>query len=362
MIKIIKKISDQVLGRGEYSVSVPPMDGALQTNSLIEEGQSLALVNGADNLTVWGEKFLFSSENQLFALDGTTTTELGKPQAAPILAIAAQGEKLTVAIANGEILTGTPDTLKAIAFVGEKPGPHVTAMNYLKDGTLALCVGSINNSPDNWTRDLLEKKATGSLWHINVEQKSATCLASGLAYPSGVLASENDILVSEAWRHRLVQVTLDGTLKPVLGHLPGYPGRLAADENNGLILSVFAPRSQLIELVLRKTGYRKRMMAEVPQHLWIAPALSSGKSYLEPMQGGAVKQMGILKPWAPTRSYGLVVKLDQKNQPIESFHSRADGKRHGITSAVGAGNSIVMTSRGNGEIIKIGSNIEGSQT
>ena len=54
------------------------------------------------------------------------------------------------------------------------------------------------------------------------------------------------------------------------------------------------------------------------------------------MQGGGLKQLGILKPWAPTRSYGLVVRRDAEGEPRASFHSRADGRRHGITSCVEA--------------------------
>ena len=52
------------------------------------------------------------------------------------------------------------------------------------------------------------------------------------------------------------------------------------------------------------------MMAEVPPDHWIAPALSSRRSFLEPLQCGAIKTMGVHKPWSPSRSYGLVVRLE----------------------------------------------------
>ena len=42
--------------------------------------------------------------------------------------------------------------------------------------------------------------------------------------------------------------------------------------------------------------------------------------------------MGIHKPWSPSRSYGLVVKLDAQLRPVASFHSRANGRRHGVTA------------------------------
>ena len=88
---------------------------------------------------------------------------------------------------------------------------------------------------------------------------------------------------------------------------------------------MFAPRSQLVEFVLREPAYRRRMMAEVPRPFWMAPKLRSGRSFYEPLQGGGVKHLGILKPWAPTLSCGLCVRLDRNCSSRASLHSRADG-------------------------------------
>ena len=62
--------------------------------------------------------------------------------------------------------------------------------------------------------------------------------------------------------------------------------------------------------MLLEHDYRAAMMREVARPHWIAPALASGASFLEPLQSGGVKTMGIHKPWSPSRSYGLVVRLD----------------------------------------------------
>src|SRR5262249_18403803 len=147
--------------------------------------------------------------------------------------------------------------------------------------------------------------------------KNHRLLASGLAFPYGaVTAADGRVVVSESWKSRLVEVSLTGSGigRSVLGSLPGHPSRLVAPPG-GYWLTVFAPRSQLMEFVRRERRYRDAMMAEIPPHLWVAPTLSSNQSFYEPMQGAALKQMGILKPWAPTRSYGLVAALDDKFQP-----------------------------------------------
>ena len=83
----------------------------------------------------------------------------------------------------------------------------------------------------------------------------------------------------------------------------------------------------------------------------IRDRLSSGRDFREPLQGGSIKSMGILKPWAPTRSYGLVVRLDAGFAPVSSLHSRADGRRHGITSALEWRGELWLASRGGDELV-----------
>jgi hypothetical protein len=95
------------------------------------------------------------------------------------------------------------------------------------------------------------------------------------------------------------------------------------------------------------------MMREMERAHWIAPALASGASFLEPLQSGGVKTMGIHKPWSPSRSYGLVVRLDPALQPVASYHSRANGRRHGITSVIEAGGQVLAASQGGNAILAL---------
>lgn len=134
--------------------------------------------------------------------------------------------------------------------------------------------------------------------------------------------------------------------------LPGYPAHLVRSSNRGdFWLAVFAPRTQLIEFVLREDEFRNRMMCDIEPDYWIAPSLHSPRSFLEPLQGGALKQLGELKPWAPTRSFGLVIRFDAAFRPLESFHSRANGTRHGVTSCLPVGNGLLIAAKGGGEIV-----------
>lgn len=95
------------------------------------------------------------------------------------------------------------------------------------------------------------------------------------------------------------------------------------------------------------------MMAEVEPDYWIAPALSSGHSFKEPLQAGGVIRLGIHKPWAPTRSYGLVILLDGDFAPVASGHSRAGGRHHGVTAVEEFDGNLFAAARGAGRLLKL---------
>ena len=190
--------------------------------------------------------------------------------------------------------------------------------------------------------------------HVSIAPSGAvTVVARRLGYPAGITPHGDGVAVSEAWRSQIIGIAASGGTQVLLDEIPGYPGRLTARPGGGYWLCIFAPRSPLFEFVLREPTYRKAMLSHLDPEHWVAPKYSSGDDFNEPMQGGALKQMGVLKPWAPTLSYGLVVGLDDAFIPQESFHSRAGGRRHGITGAVETDGRLILAGRGSNEILTI---------
>jgi hypothetical protein len=333
---------DRFRGRGAYAATVPPMDGALRPNTRLEDGEVVARIAAPDNLVLYRGQVLLSSGATILALDvGSGAVTDWRRCAAEVTALAVQGDTLAIGLADGSlVLSGDGDrTVTA-------PGPCVTALADGGAGRLILCVGSARNPVGDWKRDLLQGGVTGSVWSLGFDG-AAERLADGLAWPCGAAMADGGVVVVEAWRHRLTQ---EGAA--LVTDLPGYPSRLSP-AGDGWWLTVFAPRNQLIELTLREHAYRERMMREIaPQH-WIAPSLSPAVDFNEPMQGGAIRTHGIIKPWAPTRSYGLLVRLDAQFQPVASYHSRADGRFHGVTSALQVGDQVLVTSRGGNAVLAL---------
>jgi len=333
--------------RGQ-AVTIPPMDGALRPNTALDEADIVKSCEEPDNILSVAGKLIYSSGRDIFAMSS------GKPIASFDSAITALAANSSGAITVG-LNTG------GIAFHKSKNSPLdgfncPTALAF--DGTngLYICNGSDTHSASKWAPDLMQKNSSGSLWHVSLDSGERRCLAKNLAFPFGVVvdAPNNRVIVSEAWRHRLVLIPVQGgTPKPVLAKLAGYPARITRKSSGGFILCLFAPRNRLIEFVLQEDDYRNAMLAEIDSRYWIAPSLSASRSFLDPLQNGGVKTMGIHKPWSPSRSYGLIVELDNNLMPVTSYHSRANGTRHGITSAIEHEGKIIATSRGGNLILRV---------
>ena len=80
--------------------------------------------------------------------------------------------------------------------------------------------------------------------------------------------------------------------------------------------------------------------------------MPSTRDCLEPLQTWrAASALGIEKPWAPPRSYGLLARLDADGEVVETLHSRVGGKNHGITAAIETAQGVVIVSKGSGRVL-----------
>lgn len=353
MIGALSRILDNVLGRGEAAVTVPPLDGAFRPNTLLDEASARIRLDDVDGLAVLDGAVVASAGRETCTLAEDGSWAVRSVHGASVTAIAALGDGgLAVALETGEIVVDG-GAFDGRSYRAGEERRCITALA-VSGGHLYVADGSATNGPADWQRDLLERNASGSIWRIDLGSGASTRLASGLAWPAGLVVDAEGLVFSEAWKHRLARVdpARPGAPKVLQYDLPGYPGRIspAAD---GYWLALFAPRSQLVEFVLREPGYRKRMMAEVPRPFWVSPRLRSGLSFYESLQGGGVKHLGMLKPWAPAMSAGLVAKLDRAFHPRSSLQSRADGRTHGVTAVVEFGDRIFVAARGDGVVVTL---------
>jgi hypothetical protein len=354
VIGAVRDFANRFLGRGEATIAVPSFDGALKPNQVLESANIVLECSAPDDLACGNGQLYLADGHRLVDLGGSVPTEL-RTFDRPISALCVlAGGGLAVALAGREVRVYPAPEEQAPSVTFTDPGfCAINALAAAPDGSLIATDGSMQRGVDDWGRDLMELGRSGRVFRLDPSTGSVVPLATRLGYAFGACADGSDILVGESWRHRLIAVAPGGAIRIVLDHLPVYPSRLAPASGGGFWLTAFTARTQLVEFVLREPGYRRRMMAEIDPAYWVVPRLRSGQSFKEPMQGAHLKTMGVIKPWAPPRSYGLVIRLDAQGKPLYSLHSRVDGHNHGIVAAVEANGDLVMIAKGPGRVLRL---------
>lgn len=338
--------------RAEAETLPPPMlDGPWGPNDQLERAEIFVAADGLDCLCVSGALHV-SVGNRVCRVEiGGLTTVAELPGVVTALA-ALPGDGMAVAV-EGHGIFRLAVNGEVIARTGE-PSVCVTALVCGPAGDIHFCQGSQSHPWNEWHQDLMRLGASGGVgvWTADGEVR---WIARGMRFPSGVaLQPDGKLLVSEAWAHRIVRLDpKSGALQPVLENLAGYPGRIAAATGGGYWLSMFALRTLLVDFVLTEDDFRNEMIETIDPLYWVRPALSSGKSYLEPLQGGAIVKLGIRKAWSPPRSYGLVCRLSEAAMPLSSFHSRVGGMNHGVTAAIDHDGKLLAISKGAGRLLSV---------
>jgi hypothetical protein len=364
MISALKRAYANFRGFDIERRAVPPMEGPLKPNTALDDAAVALTLPEVDNLVAVPEGLACSAGSELLTLE----LRADPSRAAPGLAIAGRrslgGAISCLAADKGALAVGVDG--EGITILGGRHDGRTlrdaggarlncpTAAVFAGPDTLVVANGSAPAKAAEWKRDLMGRGGTGSVWRIDLASGRAERIAGDLSFPAGLAASGGDILVSEAWRHRVVAFGAAGAEgRILLDDLPAYPGRIAPAAAGGFWLSLFAPRNALVEFVLTEDAYRRAMMETIDPAYWIAPALASGRSYLEPIQGGARKKLNMLKPWSPSWSCGLVALCDGRMRPLASAHSRADGKVHGVTSVAERDGVLFAGARGSGVVVAL---------
>ena len=342
---------------------IPTMDGALTPNERLDTIPPIgAPIPGADDAVVGADGALYvSAGREILRLSGAGFTERSVFATldgyAGGLAFHPDGRLLVCVAGRGLTAIARDGNQTWLNQIGDQPLHCLTDVAAAPDGTIFLAEGSSRNPPENWLRDLMEKNSHGRIMSCGPAFEEPKTLLQGLPYPHGLAVSPDgkSLWFTESWSHRLrcapINARTLGRPKVVIGNMPGYPARLAQASGGGFWLSVFAVRTHLVEFVLREDDFRADMMRTIPQHQWIAPALMTTNDCHEPMQFGNIKALGIEKPWAPPRSYGLLVRIDADGDAVESLHSRRGGIHHGITAARETPQGLVVVSKGSGAIL-----------
>lgn len=361
-ITYLRRDLEQIVFKDRDPHAIPSMDGAFSPNDRLERTTPIGEpLPGADAVAE-------APDGSIFVSAGNTVWRLGGP-GYESRSIFHEFDCAVGALAfhpDGRLFVCTERGLAAIdgagrmALLAEAEGEALnclTAVAAAPDGTIFASDGSTRHPAVDWCVDLMELNALGRIVSCGPALDKAHTLRRGLDYPGGLaVAPDGYLWFTESFGHSLsrARVTAPGVIGPteaVIRNLPGYPSRLAPAAAGGFWLSLFAVRTHLVEFVLKEDDFRYEMMRTIPQPYWIAPVISSTRDCLEPLQLGGLRALGIEKPWAPPRSYGLLARLDADGDVVETMHSRVGGKNHGITAAIETAQGLVIVSQGSGRVL-----------
>jgi|AraplaMF_Col_mMF_1032025.scaffolds.fasta_scaffold00035_147 hypothetical protein len=281
--------------------------GALRQNDALDRAIVLAECPAPDNLLWQDDHLLLTSGKRVLLLDGldqegAELEEILHFESEVSALAAAEDGSLAVALgAAGIVIVGGAHDGKVIASLGGKALIAPTALGFAGADTLFVCLGADLSPGDGW------QGTTGSVWRVSLSGGPSVCLASDLAYPSGLLLHDGRIAVAESGRKRLLDFsTLEReTPRVLLDDLPGHPGRLSAAPGGGAWLAVFAPPS----------------------------------------------------PWRP---FGMALGLDRDFAPLRALHSRMDAKRDGVASCLEIRGELIVACKG-GNVV-VAAELAGSST
>jgi hypothetical protein len=359
MLAFLRSTKKYLIDR-DTVVAVPAMDGPFKPNNHLEQAQRLFALPDVDNLALTASAAYCTSGSSLYRIDveaaEAAPVEVKKFDA-PVTFLAVDADDgLAVGVESDGVHIGDGSGPWKRLTLAPALAACMTAGTFLPDGGLLICIGSMRNRTEDWKRDLMELGSTGMAIVIDLANGTVREIASGLAFPYGAISMlDGSVAISESWKHRVIGISpsAGGGATTILDDLPGYPARMAKASDGGFWLTLFAPRRQLFELLLIEDDFRREMVSSIDASEWIGPDLRFSDAPDQPLQQGSVRQMGHIKPWAPSRSYGMIIRCDKVGNPIKSWHSRADGSLHGVTSVVEWRDSLLVASKGAGVVARV---------
>lgn len=331
----------------------PPMtlEGALGPNDRLEEAAGMR-VEAPEALCLGADGRLFvSSGRAVHALgrwgeEARVWAEFGRPVTAlfaspgGLVAAGLAGGTVEVRDAAGRAMEGWPSP----------PGlASVVDGLFLSESEFAALDSGYRADEPLFSIAPWDEAGRGQLATAKRGGETRT-LAKDLWCPMGVCRdARGELIVTEFERARVVDAA--GGVRR--SGFPGYLGRLRKTPG-GFLLACLSRRDPLIEFLKTERDFVADMKASVDPRHWIAPRANPEFAHDVPIELGAARLFGAIKPWAPSFSYGLLIELDEALAPVRAAHSRANGRRHAISDALVWNGDLLAVSKASGELLNLG--------
>jgi hypothetical protein len=328
------------------------LEGVLGPNGRLDEIAGMS-VDAPDAIVVTAdERLLFSSGHHVMSLDawGATPSIWASFDATVTALCHGQGGLVGVGLGGGRLsvhdLSGRP--VHGWALPAGRVASIVDGV-FLSDDELLLVDCGYTADTNLLAEASWDDTSRGQL--VAIRSSGATrVVAAEMHCPMGVcLDADGRPLVSLLERAAIVDV--EGTVRQ--SGYPGYVGRLRRI-GAGYALACLSKRDPLIEFLKTEPAFIAEMKRTIAPKHWISPRIHPEFRHDFPIELGATRLFGTVKPWAPSFSYGLLLNMDASLMPTGSAQSRADGRRHAICDVAEWQGDLVAVSKASGEILNLG--------
>ena len=333
--------------------SDPPamtLEGVLGPNSRLDEAEAVAVETPGALCIASDGRLLFSSGRSVHAMArwGERPAPWGRFER-PVTALSASpGGLVAVGLTGGGIAVldngGEPSGWAVPTGAGA-----IADCLFLSEDELAVVDHGHGADADVLSVAPWDDAAHGTVTALD-RSGGTRVIMKDLHSPMGICrASDGALLVTELERARVV----DQSGRVRQSGLPAYLGRIRRT-SKGYLLSCLSRRDPLIEFLKTETDFVAEMKAKIAPRHWIAPRVTPEFAHDFPIELGATRLFGEIKPWAPSFSYGLLIALGGDMMPAAAAHSRADGRRHAISDALVWNGDVIAVSKASGEILNLG--------
>lgn len=326
------------------------LEGALGPNGRLDEADALPIAEPEAIAVDGAGQLLVSSGSDVFRIErwGKKPELWGSFDASVSALCGSVGGRIAIGLSGGGIMvrdaSGAP-----LSGWAPRSGPRAVAdCLFLSEDELAVV--DHGYGPDEKLLSVApwDTVARGQVTGIS-RSGETRAIAEGLHCPMGIARGPNGALVvTELERARVVETSG----RVLQAGYPAYLGRIRKTDT-GYALACLSRRDPLIEFLKTEQEFVARMKAGIDPRHWISPRMTPEFSHDFPIELGATRLFGEIKPWAPSFSYGLVIETDQAMMPVGSAHSRANGVRHAISDVASWNGSLIAVSRASHEILRL---------
>ncbi|MCM2477080.1 hypothetical protein HGO38_26875 [Rhizobium sp. CG5] len=328
------------------------LEGILGPNSRLDEAEAIAITR-PDALAVSADgALLISSGSSVWSAD--RWGDMPSPWIVldhPVTALAVSpGGLVAVGLENGEVRIHNRQG-QSLLWAAPATADAGCACDclFLSEDEIAVVRNGYTCANEALAMAPWDAARTGSVT-AQTRDGATRVISRNLSCPMGICRDESGgLIVTELDTTRAI----DTSGRVLRGGFPAYLGRLRKTPQ-GYLLACLSRRDPLIEFLRTEHGFVDEMKATIDPRHWISPRASPEFSHDFPIELGATRLFGEIKPWAPSFSYGLLITLDETLMPTGSLQSRANGRRHAISDAVIWNGDVIAVSQASGEILNLG--------